>query len=74
MDMLLHILQYLMGFMAIGLLMAGTSARSFGTLLGSSVYAVGAAMSLSTNAWWPLGAAFAAAWVLRLVGLDRSSS
>ena len=74
MVVLLHIFQGIFALMAVLTFFGFVGSRNLGLLLGSVAYGAGAYASFSMDIWWPLIAAFASAWVLRLLGLDPSPS
>jgi len=69
---LLHIFQGLFALMAMLTLFGFVGSRNFGVLFGSVAYGAGAYASFSMDIWWPLIAAFASTWILRILGLDPS--
>ena len=70
---LLHIFQGLFALMAMLALFGFVGSKTLGLLLASVAYGAGAYASFSMDIWWPLGAAFACAWILRLLGMDPSA-
>lgn len=60
--------------LAAGLLFAFHRTKHHGLLLIACAYGGGAGLALALAHWWPLAAAFALAWILRLVGLDPGGS
>ena len=74
MEILLHIFQGLFAIMAMLCFFGFIGSRSLGLLIASLAYGAGAYASFSMDIWWPLGAAFASTWILRLLGLDPIST
>lgn len=72
MIILSHKSQELFALIAMGALLAFISSRSVGPLFASLASGGGAIASFSIDIWWPLGAAFACACILRIWGLDPS--
>lgn len=73
MTIVLHIVQCLFALFACGLLATFANSQRIGVLLAAFAYGGGAYASYAMVAWWPLLAAFAAAWMLRLLGFDPNS-
>jgi len=69
---LLHIFQGLFALMAVLTFFGFVGSRTLGLLLASVAYGAGAYASFSMEIWWPLIAAFASTWILRILGLDPS--
>jgi len=70
MIILLHFVQGLLAFLALGLFLSFTHTRNAGLLLAALIYAGAAVASFGLMAWWPLAVGFASAWGLRLLGVD----
>ena len=72
MVILLHIFQGLFALMAVLTFFGFIGSRTLGLLLASVAYGAGAYASFSMEIWWPLIAAIASTWILRILGLDSS--
>jgi hypothetical protein len=72
MDVLLHVVQIGFVLMALGILASYPKFRQPELLAASLIYGVAAALSFSTDRWWPMFAGFGAAWLLLLLVGDRS--
>jgi hypothetical protein len=70
MTIILHLAQGLFALMAAGLFLGFIQSKHIGLFLATFVFGGGAYASFAMDAWWPLLAAFAGAWVLRLLGFD----
>jgi uncharacterized membrane protein len=57
-------------FMSAALMFAYKRSRQYGLFLIGLCYGVGGIIAIIAADWWPLAAAFALGWVLRMVGLD----
>jgi uncharacterized membrane protein HdeD (DUF308 family) len=57
-------------FMSVALMFAYHRSRHYGLFLIGLSYAVGGILAIIAADWWPLAAAFALGWVLRMAGLD----
>jgi len=70
MDIVVYIFSGLFIVLTLALLFAWWRTRQPQLILLATTYGSGAALALLYMEWWPLLAAFALAWVLRLMGLD----
>lgn len=57
-------------FMSGALLYAYHRSRHYGLFLIGLSYGVGGIIAIIAADWWPLAAAFALGWLLRMAGLD----
>lgn len=73
MDIVLKVIQVFFYLLASCLFLGFIFSRHLGTLFASVIFGGGAYASFIQDSWWPLLAAFAVAWVLRLLGLDPST-
>ena len=70
MEILIYIFAGLLFVFALMLLFAYYRTRHPGLVLMASCYGSGSVLSVMLMHWWPLVAAFALAWMMRMMGLD----
>jgi hypothetical protein len=70
MDVFVYVASAFFVLFALGIVFAWTRQRHFGLLLIAGCYGAAAGAAIALMEAWPLLAGFAAAWAVRLMGLD----
>ena len=74
MQIVVYVIAGLFILLAAGLVAAFVRTRASGLLLIALAYAGSAGAAIALMSPWPLLAGFAAAWAMRLMGLDRDTA